>query len=266
MHTRHATPSFSFLLSPFMSNDTTLIERFQAERALVLQALDEKYRDEDEAHPEHWVMHTAFNRGSKLDHDATLVRIVSQGERPVLLVLLTTLIEQGSRCFSPGATCVTQSDPSWWRMHPHGQLALADEVLAHARQADDLALRALVQSYVDEFRKDLMSSLIELIAQPIYAQWAASAIAASPSLAQFTTQLSDPETYASLLTGQDNNEGQPLLFLLASPLAEVKTVLSPQDYDDYHTHVFSGITGRCFWVTLDRATFVPLLTACGGMN
>jgi hypothetical protein len=34
----------------------TLFERFHTERTHLLQALDDKYRAEDEAHPEDWIV------------------------------------------------------------------------------------------------------------------------------------------------------------------------------------------------------------------
>jgi hypothetical protein len=251
-------------VAPSSSSSSTMMERFQAERALVLQALDDKYRVEDEAHPENWVMHSAFDRGATpINHNETLARIVKHGNRLVLLALLTNMIEQGQSCFLSDAICVTRSTPVCWLIGSI-QYVPTEDIFARVDLVyDDESLRTLVQAYVDEWREDLASLLIELVVQPVYDQWAAPAIAASPLLARFTQQLSDPETYFSLIT-QEDNEYKPQRFLLASPLAKVKTVLLPQDYDDYHTHVFSCITGRCFWVTLDRITLVPIFTAYFG--
>jgi hypothetical protein len=250
----------------------TLVERFQAERAHVLQALDDKYRAEDEAHPEGWIMHSAVDDHDDtekplIDHTEMLMRIVAQGERPVLLELLTAMIRQGCDCFCPEATCVRPS-PSFWLAPPveKNHHASAEDVLEQAGRLEDAALRSLVEAYTSELRKGLALWVIRLVAQPVYAQWAAPAIAASPQLARFAKQLSDPVTYASLLTGRDDSEGKQERLLLASPLAEVTTFLSPQGYNDYNTHVFSYVSGRCFWVTLDRATFAIVLTDFAGLT
>jgi hypothetical protein len=186
-----------------------------------------------------------------------LKRIVAQGERPVLLSLMESMIRQGSEHFRPDATCCKEPHPSLWLARPgSADYVSVEDILDQVDRLDIELLRALSQIYAGELRADLTWRVLELISPAVYTQWAAPIIAASPHLARFTAQLSDYETYSSLLAGLDSS------VLLASPLAEVTTQAG---YND-NTLVFSHVFGRCFWLTLDRATFAPILSAFTGLS